>query len=192
MWILCNVVLWRMDFLKRRTMALPQVKDVPAEKWAPVEHRFRFVKDDGGRHGAGFQGTAGDCVTRAIAIATGLRYREVYDELMRRSREYRDTRRTRTARAMKRRGSRGVSPRDGVHKEVYKQYLIDLGWEWTPTMAIGQGCTVHLRVDELPPGGPLIVSVSRHLTVVNNGALYDMHDPTRMGTRCVYGYWRRG
>ncbi len=41
--------------------------------------RYRF--DDGGRTAAGFQGQTGDCVTRAIAIATGKPYREVYDEL---------------------------------------------------------------------------------------------------------------
>lgn len=40
-----------------------------------------FVVDDGGRAMAGFIGYAGDCVTRAIAIATGLPYRQVYDDL---------------------------------------------------------------------------------------------------------------
>ena len=29
-----------------------------------------------------------------------------------------------------------------------------LGWTWTPTMAIGQGCKVHLRADELPERSP--------------------------------------
>ena len=55
-------------------------------------------------------------------------------------------------------------------------------------MAIGSGCTVHLRADELPPGR-LIVGVSRHTTAVINGVVHDTHDPTRGGTRCVYGYW---
>lgn len=32
-----------------------------------------FVYDDGGRSAAGFKGKTGDCVTRAIAIATGNR-----------------------------------------------------------------------------------------------------------------------
>ena len=40
-----------------------------------------FVHDDGGRAAAGFKGEARDCVTRAIAIATGLPYREVYDTI---------------------------------------------------------------------------------------------------------------
>lgn len=32
----------------------------------------KFVRDDGGRAAAGYSGTAGDCVVRAIAIATGI------------------------------------------------------------------------------------------------------------------------
>ena len=36
---------------------------------------------DGGRATAGYKGDAGDCVTRAIAIATEIPYQEVYDGL---------------------------------------------------------------------------------------------------------------
>ena len=37
-----------------------------------------YVLDDGGRQAAGFKGAAGDCVTRAFAILTGMEYREAY------------------------------------------------------------------------------------------------------------------
>lgn len=39
-----------------------------------------FVYNDGGRSKY-FKGNAGDCVTRAIAIATGFDYKEVYDNI---------------------------------------------------------------------------------------------------------------
>jgi len=55
-------------------------------------------------------------------------------------------------------------------------------------MRIGQGCTVHLRAEELP-GGRLVVRVTRHLCAVVDGVIHDTHDPSRKGTRCVYGYW---
>jgi hypothetical protein len=42
---------------------------------------MEFVYDDGGRAAAGFKGSTGDCVVRAIAIASGKPYREVYDAL---------------------------------------------------------------------------------------------------------------
>lgn len=41
----------------------------------------KFFKNDGGRKDAGYKGNTGDCVTRAIAIATGKPYKEIYDAL---------------------------------------------------------------------------------------------------------------
>lgn len=43
--------------------------------------KLRYSFHDGGRKDAGYKGSAGDCVTRAIAIATGEGYRAVYKEL---------------------------------------------------------------------------------------------------------------
>ena len=40
---------------------------------------MEWIYDDGGRAKAGFKGKTGDCVCRAIAIATGKPYKEVYD-----------------------------------------------------------------------------------------------------------------
>jgi hypothetical protein len=136
----------------------------------------RFIYDDGGRANAGRRGDARDCVTRAIAIATGRDYAEVYDEL---------------AHRMKERG-KPKSARNGIHKQVTRQYLTDYGWLWTPTMGIGTGCQVHLRREELPKVDRMIASVSRHLVAVLGGVIYDTYDPSRDGTRCVYGYWVDG
>lgn len=137
-----------------------------------------FVYDDGGRADAGFTGDAGDCVVRAIAIATGRPYRTVYDDLFDRARA--DNLRRRSRR------NPNPSPRAGVHRRVYDPYLAEAGWLWIPTMAIGQGCTTHLRASELP-AGPVIASLSRHVCAVLDGVVHDTHDPSRDGTRCVYG-----
>jgi hypothetical protein len=153
---------------------------------------MRYVFDDGGRAEAGFKGETGDCVTRAIAIATGRPYREVYDALATGIKEFAATSRSRSAkRAGRGGGLRGTTPRNGVGKAVYTAYLRSLGWEWTPTMRIGSGCTVHLQGGELP-AGRLIVSVSKHLVAVVDGVIHDTHDCSRDGGRCVYGYWRQG
>lgn len=48
---------------------------------------------------------------------------------------------------------------------------------------------MHLRDGELPEGR-LIVRVSGHLVAVINSVIHDTHDPSREGTRCVYGYFR--
>lgn len=141
---------------------------------------MRFVVDDGGRAAAGYKGLTGDCVTRAIAIAAQLPYQQVYDALNETARKHEWAGRS---------GGRSDARR-GVHKQTIARYMKSIGWEWTPTMFIGSGCTVHLRAEELPPGR-LVVSVSRHITSVINGVVHDTYDPTREGMRCVYGYWRK-
>lgn len=137
-----------------------------------------FVFHDGGRAAAGYKGKTGDCVARSIAIATGKPYQEVYEALNQLAQAERSGRRKR----------KRSNSRTGVYRKTYQRYLELLGWRWTSTMSIGSGCRVHLRPSELPPG-PLIVKVSRHLTAVIDGILYDTHNCSRAGTRCVYGYF---
>lgn len=148
---------------------------------------MRFVYDDGGRKAAGFRGEAGDCVCRAVAIATGRQYREVYDELHGLCAAERPTRRE-TLREYATGRRRRSSPRLGVAKRTTRQYLASLGWRWVPTMGIGTGCRVHLRGGELPDGR-VIVKLSGHVAAVIDGVLRDAYDCSRGGTRCVYGYW---
>jgi hypothetical protein len=135
--------------------------------------------DDGGRS-QHFRGSAGDCVTRAIAIASGRPYLDVYDEIRAFAKQFEKGR----ARAKK------SNPRTGVHKDVKRRYLESRGWMWIPTMHIGTGCTVHLNPSELPPGR-LIVALSRHSVAVIDGVIRDTYDPSRNGTRCVYGYFQQ-
>ena len=115
---------------------------------------------------------------RSVAIATGLPYRQIYDAL------------NLAAQRERPRGRRG-SARNGVAKQTVRRFLAELGWAWTPTTSIGSGTQVHLRAEELP-SGRLIVSVSKHMVAVIDGVIHDTHDPSRDGTRCVYGYWLPG
>jgi hypothetical protein len=137
---------------------------------------MEFIYSDGGRGLAGFKGKTGDCVTRAIAIATEKPYQEVYDSLNQLSKMEKPTK------------GKDSASRTGVFRKTYEKYLKENGWKWVPCMKIGQGCQVHLRKEELP-NGRLIVSVSRHLTAVIDGVIHDNHDCSRNGNRCVYGYY---
>lgn len=172
---------------------------------------MRFIKNDGGRAAAGFKGSAGDCVTRAIAIASDKPYAEVYAAL---------AHGTGTQRKTKRTGKRTKSARNGINvtRQWFKDYMRSLGFEWTPTMLVGQGCKTHLTDGELP-SGRLVVSVSGHYTAVIDGVVNDTFDPQRevaefrqfpgwqnatlakgeqrnqngifsIRRRCVYGYWK--
>lgn len=138
---------------------------------------MKFIYSDGGRSKY-FKGTAGDCVVRAICNATGLDYKEVYDNINLLAKKEKITKRKKDI----------SNARNGVYKSTWKKYLENLGWKWHSCMGIGTGCTTHLCEEELPKG-TLMVQVSKHLTCVKNGVLYDTYDCTRGGTRCVYGYY---
>tara|TARA_R100000789_G_scaffold59358_1_gene57025 strand:- start:99 stop:770 length:672 start_codon:yes stop_codon:yes gene_type:complete len=146
-----------------------------------------YKYNDGGRADAGYKGKAGDCVVRAIAIATELPYQEVYDGLKEENQKYANSRRTRGAKKIK---AKGTTPRNGNYRDVYQPYLESKGWTWKPTMKIGQGCKVHLKADELP-SGKIICRLSRHIVAVIDGVVNDTHDSTRDGKRCVYGYFHK-
>lgn len=141
---------------------------------------MNWVYNDGGRSNYFKAEKVGDCVTRAISIATGKDYKTVYDDINRLAKSERRGKR-----------KRGISnARNGVYKQTIRKLMEEYGWEWHPTMQIGQGCTTHLNDGELPDGR-LVVSLSKHLTAVIDGTIHDTYDPSREGTRCVYGYWTK-
>lgn len=161
---------------------------------------MEFVFNDGGRAAAGYQGRAGDCVARAISIVSGRPYAEVYKALADGNADQRVTKRS---------GKKSRSARNGINtrRKWFRDYMASLGFVWTPTMRIGQGCKVHLVKEELP-SGKLIVAVASHYTAVIDGVINDTYDPNDReasgwwnsyadpdtvkapGPRCVYGYWR--
>lgn len=140
---------------------------------------MEFSYNDGGR-AKYFKGKTGDCVTRAIAIATGKDYLDVYNAINQLAKEEKITKRK----------NKKSNARTGVYKDTYKKYLESLGWKWYPCMQIGTGCTTHLCENELPRG-VIICKLSRHLVCVKDGVINDTYDCSRGETRCVYGYFKK-
>lgn len=139
---------------------------------------MRVVITDGGRKAAGYTGKfgVGDCVTRALAVATGEPYADVYRTVE----EF--------SRAERRRKPGRSSARRGVYPATMRKIMAHYGGVWTPAMGIGTGVQTHLRDGELP-GGILIARLSGHVCAVIDGVVYDNGDPHRSGNRAVYGYW---
>ena len=81
---------------------------------------FRF--NDGGREQSGYKGSTGDCVTRAIAIATCKTYGEVYDRMFLEIRKLAATRSS----AATRRAARGGGGRVQRHAMEYLKKCIIL------------------------------------------------------------------
>ena len=79
----------------------------------------------------------------------------------------------------------------GVNVTDARTALGDDEFSWLENaMTIGNGRRVHLRAEELPPR-KIIERLSRHVCAVIDGVTRDPHDPTRAGTRGVYGYFTR-
>ncbi|TWT56562.1 DUF2786 domain-containing protein [Allorhodopirellula solitaria] len=131
---------------------------------------MELIWDDGGRSASGYVGLAGDCVTRAIAIATGTSYRDVYRALGEISE---------------------MTPRNGVLTSVAGEYLETLGWVESP------GCETALAPDRLPKG-PVIVQLnapkhrrSGHFCSVIDHVIYDTWNPSDDDNFVVSAYWTR-
>lgn len=148
---------------------------------------MKFKYNDGGRKDAGFKGDTGDCVVRAITIATGLDYKYIYNTLTEYQKEYHLKSRSKYSKKLVAKGKH-TTVREGVMRGVYEKYMIELGWKWIPTMKIGQGCTTHLKSTELPKGN-VVARISKHMVAVVDGVIHDTYDPSREETRCVYGYF---
>ncbi len=128
-----------------------------------------FVWNDGGRAASGYVGVTGDCVTRAIAIATGKAYRDVYRAL----------------------GDASLkSPRNGVAADVADFFLGKHGWRSL------DGFGREFVVSDLPRG-VVVLHLSRrnetgqHLCTVIDHVVHDTWNPGDEDDYVVERYWTR-
>ena len=135
---------------------------------------MRYKETDGGRLDAGFKGLGGDCVTRSIAIATGISYRTVRKAL--------------TDLTVEMTGGLDRSAANGVSVPVSYAYLVSIGWELVLTKKS------YLR--DLPTRGTLIACLPRHKVAVIDGTLNDSWDSrkcerTKCGSPVLQGYYQK-
>ncbi len=124
-----------------------------------IYHGLNFSLNDGGRLDAGFKGGAGDCVTRAIAIATGAPYRRVYNELKQLQTEMT--------------GGLKRSVRGGVGTAISHKYLTDRGWQ----LYITNG--EYMTGETIPMARVVIAMQHRHMVTVVDGTVNDTWDSRR-------------
>lgn len=141
-----------------------------------------WVYHDGGRLEAGFKGKTGDCVARALSIATGKPYREVYDRLAKGNADQRITKHTRKSLAGK------ATARNGIYtgRKWFKDYMAELGFVWVGIARIGEPSTI--RGEDLAPG-VYVLSLRRHSAAFIDGRLFDTWDSLKSGTVKIPGYW---
>lgn len=129
---------------------------------------FEFIWNDGGRAASGFVGLTGDCVTRAIAIATGTAYRDVYRALG---------------------ATEGNSPRNGVSTATAKAHLDQAGWQYH------RGMKLPIHQSDLPAGVVVLHLLNkngrknRHLCTLVDRVIHDTWNPGDDDGFLVDAFW---
>jgi hypothetical protein len=135
----------------------------------PLSPAWQF--DDGGREAAGRIGKAGDCVCRAVSIASGRPYAEVHNRL-------------RIITGHVRHGRR-PSPENGiiVARAPFKRLMEEFGFGWVDFRHLQKLPTVL----SLPVSGKLVVMIPRHTYAYIDGVVHDLAPP-KVDFH-VQGYW---
>ena len=142
---------------------------------------MEFNFNDGGRSKY-FKTRGRDCVTRAIAIASGMDYLEVFNTL---------------THIMWVNG-RDKSALHGVptRKKYFRKQMQIWGWEWTQVKTYER---VSLDSPKLKKGN-VIVSLQHHYVALKDGVINDTYNPdqpkqrglrSESGKRIVLGYWTK-
>ena len=141
---------------------------------------LKFVHNDGGRAAAGFRGQAGDCVTRALAIATGRPYRDVYREVN-------------TLIAIRAKNLKKSSARLGIVPNMLTHIMKHFGFEHTNVTKITGTDVKHISRENYKAGvfpeGVIIARLKRHVCVIKDGVVHDTFNPAEHGKTVLYGYW---
>lgn len=147
-----------------------------------------WVFDDGGRRDAGYRGTAGDCVVRAICIGIGEDYGVLYKQLAQENRDYWSALSARhqakaPMRAAKYAKQAVATARHGIPDPVWQALLTERGLE-----------RVHLpkgsRLTDLPIDRMVIAVLRRHLVAVDHGTIRDTFDSSYGYDRLAFSYWQ--
>lgn len=132
---------------------------------------MKFIKDFGGRENY-FptklkKDLAGDCIMRAIAIATGIDYKVVWVGMFELGSEI------------------GRMPNSWVTMDLY---LDSLGWKKCKPFRKSNGRKYKLKDVPISPDQTYLIRTSKHLTAVVNGELRDVWN---CGAWCANSYYIR-
>lgn len=148
-----------------------------------------YKHHDGGRAAAGFRGTTGDCVVRAIAIATGRKYKTVYNWMQKDKREWYTGQGLSASRL-----TRYSQPGRGITSGHYGPYLRCAGWHKVPSH-MGDWCIGDTVADVANKykGVTVVVRSQRprqqrrhHLCCIKRGTVLDTWDCRESLVKAVY------
>lgn len=118
------------------------------------------------------------CYTRALSNATGMDYKEAYNLISKYIEQEELDEKFKH------------NDRNSMCKDVIKKVLSDLNWQYQSLMVFGKGTSNHICKNELP-SGIIIAQISKGITCIKDGVLFDKYDVSRHDTRCCYAVWTK-
>ena len=125
-----------------------------------------FCENDAGRSKSKRSRQKNDCVVRAIAIATGRGYDEIYDEL----------------------AAKGRKCGRSTPKKLWQDYLNNVGTRYFFPAIMGQKRMSVTKFVDTYPQGMWVVHIAKHLFACVNGVVFDVNQPRP--DACVYAAWK--
>lgn len=133
--------------------------------------KLKYQFNDGGRFLAGYSGGAGDCVVRALSIATGSSYSNMYEFV------------NRTARCFESHSKVKSSNVYGIYSNSVKGIMKILRLKWIAKKSNGMLV--------IPTKGTYIVSLIGHVCAVVDGTIHDTHNTINpINLTLAQGYWK--
>lgn len=142
-----------------------------------------YKYNDGGRAASGRRGRAGDCVCRALCIATGIDYAVMYKRLAEGNASQRQTAGMHKTGKGVRTASHGIYTK----RQWFKDLMAELGFRWVPLVGFGEQAHTLNEFTRFEP--VVILKLRRHYAAMIDGVINDTFDSGDNGTAKVFGYW---
>jgi len=127
---------------------------------------MKYIKCDSGRSQSKRPKQKNDCTVRALALATGKEYDDVYDELARQGRKC----------------NKGFKNKEMFNRKDFEVFGVKFRWESYKAVKNER----RLNSDTWNKTGEFIVRTAKHTAYVKDNLLYDTFP---MIDRCIYGSW---
>lgn len=146
-----------------------------------------FYYNDGGRHYAGYKGTTGDCVCRALCIAEGLEYKPTYKMMVYFAGEYNQM--IMSSGCSKRTKKTRLShPRTGYSNLLTHQLFEKYGYTYVKLPKIGRRYHRVADIEDMLIYGTHILQMKKHVATCIDGKLFDSWDSRE---KIVLGYFTK-
>lgn len=147
-----------------------------------------YYYNDGGRHYAGYKGTTGDCVCRALCIAEGLDYKSTYKMMIEFATEHNQMIQSAQKSMGNYREVRLSHPRTGYSNVLLAKLFENYGYTYVKLPKINRRYHRIADIEDMLIYGTHILQMKKHVVTCIDGKLFDSWDSRE---RIVLGYFTK-